>query len=102
MVSELSILVEEDAAALLGTGVHIARSVTGHDAAALRSSSKFTRVAVFCGASGGVSPCFAQAAKALGKEMAARNIQLVYGGGSVGLMGVISQTVRHAMHALDS
>ena len=34
-----------------------------------------------------------EAAVALGKEMARRNIALVYGGGSVGLMGVIARTV---------
>lgn len=80
----------EDAAVLLGTGVHAGRSASGRTG----GRSKFQRIAVFCGASDGASPCFAEAAVALGKEMAARRIQLVYGGGSVGLMGVVSRTVR--------
>jgi len=49
---------------------------------------------VFCGASDGSSPVYMEAATELGKEMARRNIGLVYGGGSVGLMGVIARTVR--------
>ena len=49
---------------------------------------------MFCGASDGSSPVYMEAAVALGQEMARRNIALVYGGGSVGLMGVIARTVR--------
>ncbi len=48
---------------------------------------------MFCGASDGSSPVYMEAAAELGKEMARRNIGLVYGGGSVGLMGVIARTV---------
>lgn len=81
----------ENTAVILGTAVHAPCSA----AKLVRSSSKFKRIAVFCGASDGASPCFAEAARALGRAMAARNIQLVYGGGSVGLMGVISKTACH-------
>lgn len=47
-------------------------------------------VAVFCGSNFGVSPDYAEAAKALGTAIAARGITLVYGGTSKGLMGVVA------------
>lgn len=48
---------------------------------------------VYCGSSFGTSPLYAEAARALAKEMVGNNIALVYGGGNVGLMGVISDEV---------
>jgi uncharacterized protein (TIGR00730 family) len=45
---------------------------------------------VFCGSSSGVRPEYAAAAQALGREMARRGIGLVFGGGAVGLMGIIA------------
>ena len=45
---------------------------------------------VFCGSSTGTHPSFAAAAVALGTMLAERNIELVYGGASVGLMGVVA------------
>lgn len=50
----------------------------------------FERVCVFCGSSPGRSPSFATAAAGLGRTLADRGIDLVYGGGSVGLMGVVA------------
>ncbi len=47
-------------------------------------------VCVFCGSSTGRSPAFAHAAEALGRELARQGIDLVYGGGNVGLMGVLA------------
>jgi uncharacterized protein (TIGR00730 family) len=47
-------------------------------------------VCVFCGSSVGANPAYRQAAAALGREIAHRNLRLVYGGGNVGLMGVIA------------
>ena len=47
-------------------------------------------IAVFCGSNFGVSEAYADAARALGREMAARGITLVYGGTQKGLMGVIA------------
>ena len=44
-------------------------------------------VCVYCGSGPGSSPRFVEAALALGKSFAENNIRLVYGGGSVGLMG---------------
>ena len=47
-------------------------------------------VCVFCGSSPGARPAYADAARALGAELAARGIRLVYGGASVGLMGELA------------
>jgi uncharacterized protein (TIGR00730 family) len=47
-------------------------------------------VAVFCGSKFGHDPAHAEAARALGAGLAAAGITLVYGGGSVGLMGAIA------------
>lgn len=51
------------------------------------------RVTVYCGSSLGRSPAYAAAARQLGREMVARGLGLVYGGASVGLMGVLADTV---------
>ena len=48
------------------------------------------RICVFCGASSGESPAFAEAASAVGAELARRGIGVVYGGGRLGLMGVVA------------
>jgi len=47
-------------------------------------------ICVFCGASPGYDPAYALAADALGRELASRSIELVTGGGKVGLMGVVA------------
>ena len=51
------------------------------------------RLAVYCGSSMGVDPAFSDTAQTLGVEMAARGIDLVYGGGRLGLMGVVADAV---------
>lgn len=51
------------------------------------------RLVVYSGSSYGASHAYQQSAIQLGKELAARNITLVYGGASVGLMGVLADTV---------
>ncbi|XP_016702001.2 cytokinin riboside 5'-monophosphate phosphoribohydrolase LOG5 isoform X3 [Gossypium hirsutum] len=56
-------------------------------------SSRFKRVCVFCGSSSGKRNCYRDAALELGKELVSRRLDLVYGGGSVGLMGLVSQEV---------
>ena len=48
------------------------------------------RVCVFCGASSGRSPAYAEAARSLGATLARRGLGLVYGGGRVGLMGAVA------------
>nr|TKS01624.1 hypothetical protein D5086_0000171080 [Populus alba] len=54
---------------------------------------KFTRVCVFCGSKSGNKKIFSDAALDLGRQLVERKMDLVYGGGSVGLMGLVSQTV---------
>lgn len=51
------------------------------------------RIAVYCGSAAGVDPGFADAARDLARAMAARGIDLVYGGGRLGLMGVIADEI---------
>jgi uncharacterized protein (TIGR00730 family) len=54
------------------------------------------RICVFCGSSRGSRPEYAAAAEQLGRELVRRNIGLVYGGGNVGLMGIIADAVLKA------
>src|SRR6478735_7228558 len=51
------------------------------------------RICVYCGSSTGNQPVYREAAVALGAVLASRKIGLVYGGGNVGLMGVIADAV---------
>jgi uncharacterized protein (TIGR00730 family) len=51
------------------------------------------RICVFSGSNPGVRPEYQQAAHSLAQEMVARGLGLVYGGASVGLMGVMADTV---------
>ena len=51
-------------------------------------------VCVFAGSSRGTSPAYVEAARALGAEIAKRNLRLVYGGGNIGLMGECAQAAR--------
>jgi uncharacterized protein (TIGR00730 family) len=51
------------------------------------------RVAVFCGSSTGGDESYAEATAALGRELVERRIGVVFGGGSVGLMGVLADHV---------
>jgi len=48
------------------------------------------RICVFCGSRPGVNPAYRAAAESLGKTFAERGIELVYGGGNVGLMGIVA------------
>jgi uncharacterized protein (TIGR00730 family) len=51
------------------------------------------RIAVYCGSNQGVRPEYAAAAQALGTLLAREKIELVYGGGMVGLMGIVADAV---------
>jgi uncharacterized protein (TIGR00730 family) len=55
--------------------------------------SSIRAVCVYCGSSAGADPAFAAAARALGKILADNRIRLVYGGGSVGMMGALADSV---------
>lgn len=54
------------------------------------------RLCVYCGSSPGAYPKYMQVAQALGRELAERGIELVYGGGSIGLMGGVANAVLDA------
>ena len=51
------------------------------------------RIAVFCGSSAGFNRIYANEAKKLGVYMATNNIGLVYGGGKIGIMGALADSV---------
>ncbi|TLX65435.1 TIGR00730 family Rossman fold protein [Stutzerimonas nosocomialis] len=53
-------------------------------------------ICVFCGASTGANPVYREAAVALGQALAGRGLTLVYGGGAVGLMGVVADAAMAA------
>lgn len=59
-----------------------------------RPAHSFSQVGVFCGAGSGVSRRYSEAAEAMGRELGKRKLGLVYGGGSVGLMGIVARTAR--------
>jgi uncharacterized protein (TIGR00730 family) len=53
-------------------------------------------ICVYCGSGVGADPAYAEAARAIGRDMAEAGIRLVYGGGSVGLMGTMARAVLDA------
>ncbi|CAK7224347.1 hypothetical protein SCUCBS95973_005486 [Sporothrix curviconia] len=57
------------------------------------SVPKKTKICVYCGSSPGKNPVYMQAARDLAKVMADNNIGLVYGGGTVGLMGELARSL---------
>lgn len=54
---------------------------------------KIASLCVYCGSAVGATTVYADAARALGRELVRRDISLVYGGGNVGLMGAIADEV---------
>ncbi len=55
--------------------------------------NKIKTVCVYCGSGPGTNPRFVEAAIGLGKSLAENGIRLVYGGGSIGLMGAVATSV---------
>jgi uncharacterized protein (TIGR00730 family) len=55
--------------------------------------STIRTVCVFCGSGSGTDPAFAEAARQFGKLLAENGVGLVYGGGSLGLMGILATSV---------
>jgi len=51
------------------------------------------RICVFCGSNSGIDSSYSDAAVSLGRLLAKRSINLVYGGGNIGLMGVLADAV---------
>ena len=56
-------------------------------------TSRLQNICVYCGSGAGKNPAFVEAARNLGRILAAARIGLVYGGGSLGLMGEIAGSV---------
>src|SRR5690349_20217594 len=52
-----------------------------------------TSLCVYCGAAPGIDPDYAAGAERLGQLMADSGVRLVYGGGDVGLMGIVARSV---------
>jgi len=55
--------------------------------------SKLQTICVYCGSGPGKNPAFVKAARSFGKILAENGIGLVYGGGSIGLMGELAKSV---------
>ncbi len=55
--------------------------------------SRIRRLAVYCGSASGSLPVFAEATRATAAAMVERGVDLVYGGGRLGLMGLIADSV---------
>ncbi len=55
--------------------------------------SKINAICVYCGSSPGTEPAFIEAAKNFGRILAESGVRLIYGGGSVGLMGALAESV---------
>jgi uncharacterized protein (TIGR00730 family) len=51
------------------------------------------RIAVFCGSSRGFNPVYAKHATELGTHLVQNNIGMIYGGGKIGLMGILADTI---------
>jgi uncharacterized protein (TIGR00730 family) len=64
-------------------------SVTDHIGAADKSA--INSVCVYCGSGPGLNPAYVKAARTLGAAFAAGGVRLVYGGGSLGLMGEVAR-----------
>jgi uncharacterized protein (TIGR00730 family) len=64
-------------------------------------SQPMKRICVFCGSAAGRKPAYAAAARALGRELGRRGLGLVYGGGGIGLMGVVADAALEAGAEVD-
>jgi uncharacterized protein (TIGR00730 family) len=62
----------------------------------MQKAADINTICVYCGSGAGVNPAYAEAARELGRLLAEEGIGLVYGGGSLGLMGETARSViRH-------
>ena len=55
--------------------------------------NKINKLAIFCGSKTGKTTLYAEHAQALGQVLAGKNIELIYGGGKKGLMGIVADSV---------
>jgi uncharacterized protein (TIGR00730 family) len=58
-----------------------------------RQGEAAIKLCIFCGSSPGASPIYAEVAAEVGRALAGRGIGLVYGGGNIGLMGILANAV---------
>ncbi len=67
------------------------RRPAGVEAVTIRQSTMttITSICVFCGSKVGAVPAYTEAARRLGVLRAARGVRPVYGGGRIGLMGIL-------------
>ncbi len=73
----------------------------GHDPLPPRTRPITKSVCVYCGSLNGADPLYAETAERLGALLAENDVRLVYGGGSVGLMGIVARSVmRHGGEVL--
>jgi len=80
-----------------GTAVHAAGALIRRRT--MTEASQVASICVFCGSNTGSSPAYADAARALAHAIARAKLRLVYGGGSIGLMGVIADAaLREGVH----
>ena len=59
----------------------------------MESMSTLKAICVYCGSGPGSNPKFVESARSFGRILAENNVRLVYGGGSIGLMGAIADSV---------
>jgi uncharacterized protein (TIGR00730 family) len=59
-------------------------------------NAPISNLCLFCGSNTGTRPAYAEAAKQIGRALAARGMTLIYGGGSVGLMDIAAQAALDA------
>ena len=59
----------------------------------IEKSSKIRKICVYCGSGPGLDPAFAESARAFGAILAKNDIGLIFGGGSIGMMGAIAKSV---------
>jgi uncharacterized protein (TIGR00730 family) len=65
------------------------------------SAKPIRNLAVFCASADGTNPLFRDTAEALGRQLAARGIGLIYGGARVGLMGAVAEAaLAHGGHVV--
>jgi uncharacterized protein (TIGR00730 family) len=65
----------------------------------MASDRSLSRICVFCGTNAGSRPAYGVAARELGRVLAEQDIELVYGGASVGIMGELADSVQeHGGH----
>ena len=69
------------------------RRKTASAASSAKAPALARNICVFCGSGPGKNPAYAEAARTLGTAMAAAGYGLVYGGGSLGLMGEVARAV---------